>query len=45
MRGALTDPSFPALAGKLGLMKYWKVTRTKPDVCLKSEAPPFCQMI
>jgi tetratricopeptide (TPR) repeat protein len=45
MRGALSDPAFPALAAKLGLMKYWKTTRTRPDVCNEKAPPPFCRMI
>ncbi len=45
MRGALSDPGFPALATKLGLMKYWKTTRTRPDVCNQQAPPPFCRII
>jgi Tfp pilus assembly protein PilF len=45
MAGALRDPSFPAVANRLGLMKYWKTTRTKPDVCSAKDPPPFCSMI
>ena len=33
MRAILSDPGFPALATQLGLMNYWKTTRTRPDVC------------
>jgi tetratricopeptide (TPR) repeat protein len=44
-RGALDDPGFPALAQKLGLMTYWKTTRTKPDVCSTAGPPAFCRMI
>ena len=45
MRGTLTDPGFPALAAQLGLMKYWKTTHTRPDVCNENAPPPFCRMI
>jgi hypothetical protein len=45
MRRTLSDPAFPALATQLGLMKYWKTTRTRPDVCATKDAPPFCRMI
>jgi hypothetical protein len=45
MRGALNDPTFPALAQRLGLMHYWRTTHTKPDVCGTSAPPPFCRMI
>ena len=44
-RGVLSDPTFPAFADKLGLMRYWKTTHTKPDVCSAAGAPPFCKMI
>jgi len=44
-RGVLSDPAFPAFADKLGLMRYWKTTHTKPDVCSAAGAPPFCRMI
>jgi tetratricopeptide (TPR) repeat protein len=45
MRTALDQPDFPALATELGLMKYWKATRTKPDACNNKNAPAFCRMI
>ena len=45
MRGALRDPGFPAVAKRLGLMNYWKTSRTRPDVCRTKNAPPFCRMI
>ncbi len=45
MRAALSDPQFPALATKLGLINYWKASRTKPDVCAEKVPPPFCRMI
>jgi DNA-binding winged helix-turn-helix (wHTH) protein/tetratricopeptide (TPR) repeat protein len=45
MRGALADPGFPALATQLGLLEYWKTTRTKPDVCSEESAPPFCTRV
>ena len=38
MRGTLSDPGFPAVAAQLGLMKYWKTTHTRPDVCKKGRA-------
>ena len=44
-RGVLDDPGFPAFAQKVGLMKYWKSTHTKPDVCSDKDAPAFCRMI
>jgi tetratricopeptide (TPR) repeat protein len=45
MAGARADPAFPAVAERLGLMKYWRATRTRPDVCAARKAPPFCRMI
>ena len=45
LAGALRDPSFPAFAERVGLMRYWKTTHTKPDVCSTAGAPPFCRMI
>ena len=45
MRPALNDPAFPAIAAKLGLMHYWKTSRTKPDVCATKDPPRFCRII
>jgi hypothetical protein len=45
MRGVLNEPAFPAVANQLGLMAYWRTSRTKPDICLTKSAPPFCRMI
>jgi tetratricopeptide (TPR) repeat protein len=45
LRRTLADPQFPAVAAQLGLIKYWRTTETKPDVCSASDAPPFCQSI
>lgn len=45
MRGVLNDPAMPGLLQRLGLIKYWKTTHTKPDVCAARATPPFCRMI
>lgn len=45
MRGVLSDPGFPAVAKRLGLLAYWKSSHTRPDVCLTREQPPFCLLI
>ena len=45
MRGVLSDPGFPAVAKKLGLLDYWKRSNTRPDICRTKNAPPFCRMI
>jgi tetratricopeptide (TPR) repeat protein len=45
MRGTLSDPRLPALTQRLGLMKYWRATHTRPDACSANGPPPFCKMI
>jgi tetratricopeptide (TPR) repeat protein len=45
MRRTLADPGFSAVAEQLGLMKYWKTSHTRPDVCNEGAPPPFCRMI
>ena len=45
MRAVLNEPAFPAVAERLGLMNYWRTTRTRPDVCASKHPPPFCRMI
>lgn len=45
MRGILSDPGFPAVAKQLGLLNYWTMSRTRPDVCNDKAKPPFCRMI
>ena len=45
MRRTLDDPGFPAAAAQLGLMKYWKRSHTRPDVCNEKAAPLFCRTI
>lgn len=45
MRPALDDPGFPALAEKAGLLRYWRATKTRPDVCKETRAPAFCRLI
>jgi tetratricopeptide (TPR) repeat protein len=45
MGDVLSDPRFPAVAERLGLMRYWKTTHIKPDVCSTTHAPHFCGMI
>jgi len=45
MRGVLNEPGFPAVAERLGLVTYWKTSRTKPDICRTKGAPPFCGAI
>jgi hypothetical protein len=45
MRAVLSNPGFPAVAERLGLMNYWKTTKTRPDVCEDKNPAPFCRMI
>lgn len=45
MIGTLSDPTFPAMAERFGLINYWKTSGTRPDVCTGRAAPPFCRMI
>jgi tetratricopeptide (TPR) repeat protein len=45
MDGARRDPHFAGVVQRLGLVKYWKTTHTKPDVCSNRDPPPFCRMI
>ncbi len=45
MDAARRDPSFPGVVQRLGLIKYWKATRTRPDVCATKAPPAFCRMI
>lgn len=45
MRAVLNEPAFPAVAERLGLMNYWRTTRTRPDVCAGNAPAPFCRMI
>ena len=45
LRGALDDPAFPPLAARLGLIRYWRTSGSKPDVCSARAAPAFCSII
>jgi tetratricopeptide (TPR) repeat protein len=45
MRGVLNDPTIPGVVQHLGLVRYWKTTHTKPDVCSSKDLPAFCRMI
>ena len=38
------DPRFLPLVEKLGIMDYWRATRSQPDVCTR-EAAPFCAVL
>ena len=45
MAGARSDPEFVAVADRLGLMRYWRATKTRPDVCAQGAPPQFCLSI
>lgn len=45
MRTVLNEPAFPVVAERMGLINYWRTTRTRPDVCAGSAPAPFCRMI
>jgi tetratricopeptide (TPR) repeat protein len=45
MASALRNPAFPGIANRLGLMKYWRSTHTRPDACTATDPPPFCRII
>jgi Tfp pilus assembly protein PilF len=45
MRGVLSEPDFPGVAQRLGLIDYWRTTHIKPDVCATKDPPPFCRTI
>lgn len=45
MAGAIRDPSFPSVAQRLGLMRYWKSKHLKPDVCSAKDSPSFCRLL
>lgn len=45
MRPVLNEPAFPAVIERLGLMSYWRTTRTRPDICAGNAPAPFCRMI
>jgi TolB-like protein len=40
-RAMRADPRFLPLVEKVGLMGYWRATRSQPDIC-ETETAPFC---
>jgi DNA-binding winged helix-turn-helix (wHTH) protein/tetratricopeptide (TPR) repeat protein len=42
---ARRDPAFAPLAERLGLVRYWRQTGRRPDVCRAADAPGFCRML
>jgi len=54
MRGVLFEPSFAAarhepafaaLVQRVGLVRYWRRTGRRPDVCREADAPAFCRAL
>lgn len=45
MDGLRRDPAFPVFLSKVGLIQYWRTTKTKPDLCTDRNPPPFCRAI
>jgi hypothetical protein len=45
LAGARADPAFPGVAERLGLLSYWRASRTKPDFCSERGAPGICRII
>jgi len=45
MRAVLSDPDFPSVAQRLGLIDYWRTTHIKPEACATKNPPPFCLTI
>ena len=41
-RAVRADPRFLPMVERLGLMDYWRTTKTQPDVC-ETEDVPFCR--
>lgn len=37
------DPAFAALVQRVGLVRYWRQTGRRPDVCREADAPAFCR--
>ena len=42
MAKASVTPRYAALVNQLGLIDYWKSSRSAPDVCRQGETPGFC---
>lgn len=43
-RAMRADPRFAPLVERLGLMDYWRATKSQPDAC-EIEAVPFCKTL
>ncbi len=42
---ARRDPAFAPLAERLGLVRYWRQTGRRPDVCRAPDPPGFCRTL
>jgi tetratricopeptide (TPR) repeat protein len=45
LRSIWSDPRFPAFLQRAGFIRYWRESRTRPDVCRAAGAPAFCTEI
>ncbi len=45
MKSAVRSKAFLGVAQRIGLMDYWRATRTRPDVCMTPGSPEFCKLI
>lgn len=45
MAGARSDRAFPGVAERLGLIRYWRTTKKRPDFCLAKNPPLVCRTI
>lgn len=45
LAGARADPDFPGVLQRLGLIRYWKASHTRPDFCTVPNAPTVCRSI
>ena len=45
MAGARADPAFAEVAERVGLMRYWRASKTRPDTCAGPHQASFCKAI
>jgi DNA-binding winged helix-turn-helix (wHTH) protein len=45
MRALWRDPAIEPLLRRIGLIDYWRASRSPPDLCGDREAPAFCRLL
>ena len=45
MASLRNDPRYLHVLETTGLMRYWRDTKTRPDICADADAPPFCRRL